>query len=187
MGKANWWRLKTHAFEGLGSIHHSEGLNFCPRLQHKCSSVPLIDITVENYSSSSNWDWLISPTPAVHHFNYPFSLPANPLMLLQHLSVWHPILALLAFPFPAMYSWLLLASGLICHSSFLNSSTLKVFSLWYTDMRQTHTRFFGSFLCEIKRYFLFGSTWLTVTTLILDVRKSLQPGHGGMLFALKSL
>lgn len=114
----------------------------------------LIDITVENYSSSSNWVWLIFPTPAVHHLNYPFSSPANPLMLLQHLSVWHPIPALLTFSFPAMYAWLLLAGGHICDSNILNISALKVYSLWCTDKFQTCTRLIGSFLCEIKRYFL---------------------------------
>lgn len=169
MGKANWWRPKTHWLEGSGSSHHSEGLDFCPRFQRKCLSVPLVDIMVENYISSSNWVWLIFPSPAAYYLSYPFSSPANPLMLLQHLSVWHPIPVLLAFPFPAMYPWLLLAGGLICHSNILNISTLKVYSLWCTDVFQTRTRLLGSFSCEIKRYFLFDSTWLTVATLISDV------------------
>jgi len=68
-----------------------------------------------------------------------------------------------------MYPGFLLAGGLIHHSNMLKISPLKVYSLWWTDMFQTHARLLGSFLCEIKRYFLFGSTWLTVTTLISGV------------------
>lgn len=98
VGKANWWRL-----EGSDSSHCSEGVNFCPRFQHKCS-VSLIEVMVENYFSSSNWDWLIFPTPTAHHFNYPFSSPANPLMLLQHFaSSWCLSDAL------SQHSWLLLS------------------------------------------------------------------------------
>lgn len=167
VGKANWG-LKTHRLEGSGSSHHS-GLHFCPRFQDKHSSVPLIGIMVGNYSSSSNWNWLIFPTPAAYHVNYPFSPPANPLMLLQHLSVWHRVPAFLVFPFLAMYPWLLLAGGLICHSNNLNISSLKVYSLSCTDTFQTRTRLLHSFLCEIKRCFLFGSTWQSVTTLLSDV------------------
>lgn len=142
MGKANWWWPKTHWLEGLGSSHHLGGLNFCPRFHRKCSFAPLIAITC------SNWVWLIFPSPAAHHLSY------NPLMLLQHLSVWHPIPELLAFPFSAMYSCLQLAGGLICHSNISNISTFKLYSLWCIHVSDTYQTSWFLFVWNQKVFLL---------------------------------
>lgn len=46
--------------------------------------------------------------------------------------------------------WSIVCFLLIYHSNIVTISTLEVYSLWCTEMFQTHTRFLGSSLCEIN-------------------------------------
>lgn len=150
MGRTNWWRPKTHQLQWSASSHHSEGLHFC----HFSTTF----ISTFNWCNSRR---LHLPVGIGWYF---------PVLLTSSFStsVWRAIPALLAFPFHAIYCWLLLVGGFVCNSNILNIFTLKEYTLRCIDMFRTPARLLGSFLYDSRKYFSFVSSCQIVTILIPD-------------------